>query len=41
MAVDKSLISETGTIQFCLKGLVSVQNCKYREIIGNVHEMEV
>lgn len=39
--VDKSLIAETGTIQFCLRGLVSIQNCCYREIIGNIHEMEV
>jgi uncharacterized phage protein (TIGR01671 family) len=39
--VDKSLIAETGTIQFCLRGLVSVKNCCYREIIGNIHDKEV
>ena len=38
--VDKSLIAETGTIEFCLRGLVSTQNCNYREIIGNIHEVE-
>ena len=36
--VDKSLIAETGTIQFCSRGLVSVKNCCYREIIGNIHD---
>jgi hypothetical protein len=36
--VDKSLIAETGTIQFCLRGLVSVKNCCYREIIGTIHD---
>ena len=38
--VDRTMIAETGTIEFCLRGLASTRNCSYREIIGNIHEME-
>jgi uncharacterized phage protein (TIGR01671 family) len=38
--IDKEMIAETGTIQFCLRGLVTVAHCIFREVIGNIHEME-
>lgn len=39
--INRNLIAKTGTIEFCLRGLAMLKNCNHREIIGNIHEMEI
>lgn len=39
--INRDLIAKTGTIEFCLRGLAMLKNCNHREIIGNIHEMEI